>query len=101
MVAARVNVSFGYEEVEPALYEIKPVSWIYPLGFSVESVLTNGEQFSYEKSATVSVSVTVPLSSPTRAEYEALIGTYVTVTGASERWKGGVFRTELWQVKLE
>jgi len=98
-VAARVEVSFGYEEVEPELMEIVPVSWSYPLGFTVSEVLTNGEHFDYVASS-ASVSVTVPQSTPSRTAYEALIGTYATVTGASVRWKGGVWRTELWKVKL-
>ena len=98
-VAARVEVSFGYEEVEPELLEIVPVSWSYPLGFSVSEVLTNGEQFHYLASKET-VSVTVPQSTPSRAEYEALIGSYATIAGSSERWKGGVWRTELWKVKL-
>jgi len=98
-VAARVEVSFGYEEVTPELLEIVPVSWSYPLGFTVSEVLTNGEHFDYVASKE-SVSVTVPQSTPSRAAYEALIGSYATVTGASARWKGGIWRTELWKVKL-
>ena len=98
-VMARVEVSFGYEEVEPALLEIVPVSWSYPLGFSVSEVLTNGEHFDYEANKEA-VSVTVPQSAPSRTEYEALIGSYATVAGSCVRWKGGIWRTELWKVKL-
>jgi len=98
-VAARVEVSFGYEEVTPDLLEIVPVSWSYPLGFTVSEVLTNGEHFDYLASKEA-VSVTVPQSTPSRSQYEALIGTYATATGASARWKGGIWRTELWKVKL-
>ncbi|MCX6967871.1 MAG: hypothetical protein NTZ46_08870 [Verrucomicrobia bacterium] len=98
-VAARVEVSFGYEEVTPELVEIVPVSWSYPLGFSVSEVLTNGEHFNYIVKEEA-VSLTVPQSLPSRTQYEALIGTYATVTGSSERWKGGIWRTELWKVKL-
>jgi len=98
-VAARVEVSFGYAEVEPTLLDIVPVSWSYPLGFTVSEVLTNGEHFEYlVKEETISLDV--PQSTPTRAQYETLIGSYATVTGSSERWKGGVWRTELWKVKL-
>ena len=98
-VAARVEVSFGYTEVVPELMEIVPVSWSYPLSFDVSEVLTNGEHFDYlVKEA--GVSVDMPKSSPSRAEYEALIGSYVAVTGTSARWRGGVWRTELWKVKL-
>ena len=96
-VAARVEVSFGYAETEPELVEIVPVSWSYPLGFSVSEVLTNGESFSYTVKEEV-VSLTVPQSVPSRTEYEALIGSYATVTGSCERWKGGIWRTELWKV---
>jgi len=98
-VAARVEVSFGYEEVEPQLMEIAPVSWSYPGGFTQSEVLTNGEHYEYT-SGKDTISVTVPQSVPSRADYEALIGSYATVAGSSERWKGGVWRTELWKVKL-
>ena len=98
-VAARVEVSFGYEEVEPELLEIVPVSWSYPLGFTVSEVLTNGESFAYMVKDEV-VSLNVPQSTPSRSDYEALIGTYATITGSSERWKGGIWRTELWKIKL-
>ena len=98
-VAARVEVSFGYDEVEPELLEIVPVSWSYPLGFTVSEVLTNGEPFAYMVKAEV-VSLNVPQSTPSRTDYEALIGSYATVAGSSARWKGGIWRTELWKVKL-
>ena len=98
-MAARVEVSFGYEEVEPELLEIVPVSWSYPLGFTVSEVLTNGESFAYMVKDEV-VSLNVPQSTPSRSDYEALIGTYATITGSSERWKGGIWRTELWKIKL-
>ena len=98
-VAARVEVSFGYEEVALELLEIVPVSWSYPLGFTVSEVLTNGEHFDYLANKEA-VALTVPQSLPSRAEYEALIGSYAAVTGASARWKGGIWRTELWKVKL-
>lgn len=98
-VAARVEVSFGYDEVEPELLEIVPVAWNYPLSFDVSEVLTNGESFAYMVKEEL-VSLTVPQSTPSRAEYESLIGTYATITGSSERWKGGIWRTELWKVKL-
>jgi len=116
MIPALVQVSFGYELVNIDFLVIRPVSWHYPSGFTVSSVLTNGEQIDYTTTADAAsdssgataaathplpTAVTVPLSNPTRAQYEALIGTYATVTGASERWKGGVWRTETWQVKLE
>lgn len=117
MVPATVQISFGYECVNFDFLVIRPVSWHYPSGFTVSSVLTNGEQIDYTATSAITstdaggsmttsvlakpVSVTVPLSTPTRAQYEALMGTYATVTGASERWKGGVWRTEIWQVKLE
>ena len=98
-VAARVEVSFGYAEVEPELLEIVPVAWNYPLSFDVSEVLTNGEHFEYTvKEATVSLDL--PQSAPSRAQYETLIGTYAAVAGASERWKGGIWRTEVWKVKL-
>jgi len=98
-VAARVEVSFGYDEVEPELLQILPVSWSYPLSFTVSEVLTNGESFTYTADKET-VSLTVPQSTPSRAAYEALIGSYANVTGSSERWKGGIWRTELWKVKL-
>ena len=98
-VAARVEVSFGYAEVVPELLEIVPVSWSYPLNLDGADMLTNGESFTYEASS-VLVTVTLPQSTPSRTEYEGLLGTYATVSGASERWKGGVWRTELWKIKL-
>jgi len=98
-VAARVEVSFGDAESEPELMEIVPVAWSYPSSFSVSEVLTNGEHFEYLVKETL-VAVDVPQSAPSRAAYEALIGSYVTVAGSAERWKGGVWRTELWKVKL-
>lgn len=98
-VAARVEVSFGYVEVVPELLEIVPVSWSYPLTLDATDVLTNGESFTYEASSEL-VTVTVPRSTPSRSEYEALMGSYATVSGASERWKGGVWRTETWKIKL-
>ena len=113
VLPAKVDVSFGYAAVDLPLYEIKPVSWSYPSGFSVSEVLTNGEVIVYPattpadsgtpvaEARPLPASVTLPLSAPTRKDYEALIGTYVPVTGATERWKGGVWRTEIWQVKLE
>ena len=98
-VAARVEVSFGYVEVVPELVEIVPVSWSYPLSFDVSEVLTNGEHFTYDVKGEA-VTVAVPQSTPSRAQYEALVGTYAAVAGSSERWKGGVWRTEIWKVKL-
>lgn len=98
-VAARVEVSFSYTETTPELMEIVPVSWSYPLSFNANEVLTNGEQFTYSVKEE-SVSVIVPQSSPSRSQYEALIGSYVTVVGSSKRWKGGVWRTEFWKIKL-
>lgn len=98
-VAARVEVSFGYEEVEPELMTIIPVSWNYALNLDGSEMLTNGESFSYMAGSTV-VDVMLPLSTPSRSEYEAMIGTWVTVVGKCERWKGGIWRTELWKVKL-
>ena len=98
-MAARVEVSFGYAEVVPELLEIVPVSWSYPLNLDGADMLTNGESFTYEVSSTL-VTVKLPQSTPSRAEYEGLLGTYATVSGASERWKGGVWRTELWKIKL-
>jgi hypothetical protein len=98
-VAARVEVSFGYAAVEPQLMEIVPVSWSYPGGFTLREVLTNGEHYDYI-SGKDTISVTVTQSVPSRADYEALIGSYATVAGSSERWKGGIWRTELWKVKL-
>jgi len=97
-VAARVEVSFGFAEVEPELFEIVPVSWSYP-SFSMSDVLTNGEHFDYLVKEEM-ISMDLPLSSPSRDEYEALMGSYATVTGNSERWKGGIWRTELCKVKL-
>jgi hypothetical protein len=109
-VPARVVVTFGYAAEDLDFYVIRPVSWSFPSGFSASGVLTNGEVIEYPVGTFIDPSsasalplpsfVTVPASSPTRAEYEAAIGTYVTVKGASERWKGGVWRTERWQVKL-
>ena len=98
-VTARVEVSFGYVEVVPEILAIVPVSWSYPLNLDAADVLTNGESFTY-LSDKVTVTETVPQSTPTRAAYEALMGTYATVSGASERWKGNVWRTELWKIKL-
>lgn len=98
-VVARVEVSFAAEAQEPELFVVVPVSWNYPLSFDVTEVLTNGEHFEYVvKEETVALDV--PLSTPSRAEYEALIGSYVTVAGACERWKAGLWRTELWKVRL-
>jgi len=98
-VAARVEVGFGYVEVVPELLEIVPVSWSYPLNLDGSDALTNGESFTYLVDKAL-VTVTLPTSTPSRTEYEALMGTYATVSGASERWKGGVWRTELWKIKL-
>ncbi len=101
VVSARVAISFSYVKIETALLDLQPVSWSYPLRFSVSNVLTNGEHFDYTGPKGAAVSVNVPASSPTRADYEALIGTYAVVAAASVRWKGGVWRTEVWQVVLE
>jgi len=98
-VVARVEVSFGQEAVEPQLFVVVPVSWSYPLSFDVNDVLTNGEQFTYVANKET-VSMTVPSSTPTRAAYEAQVGQYVTVVGTCERWKGSLWRTELWKIKL-
>lgn len=98
-VAARVEVNFGFAEVTPEVFDIAPVSWSYPLGFTVSDALTNGEHFEYMVKEEL-VSLTVPQSTPRRAVYEGLMGFYVVVSGASERWKGGVWRTELWKVQL-
>ena len=98
-VAVRVEVSFGYDAVEPVLFVTVPVSWSYPLSFNVSEVLTNGEHFEYAVK-TETVSVTVPTSNPSRAAYEAQIGSYVTIAGTCERWKGSIWRTELWKIKL-
>lgn len=98
-VAARVEVSFGTEAVEPGLLLIVPVSWNFPSTFDASEVLTNGETVSYVSGGDA-ITVTVPQSTPSRAQYEALVGTYAAVAGMCERWKGGVWRTELWKVKL-
>ncbi|MDD5349892.1 MAG: hypothetical protein PHQ12_06750 [Chthoniobacteraceae bacterium] len=98
-VPARVEVGFAEEASEPELFMIVPVSWSYPLSFDVSDVLTNGEHFEYPVKDEL-VALDVPRSSPSRADYEAQIGSYVTVAGACERWKGGLWRTELWKIKL-
>jgi len=98
-VMARVEISFGHEPVEPELFVVTPVSWRYPLGFNVSEVLTNGEIFNYIASGSP-VSLTVPASTPTRAQYEALVGSYIPIAGKCERWKGTLWRTELWKIRL-
>lgn len=98
-VVAEVEVSFGYEQVVPEILQISMVSWSYPSTLDMNEALTDGESFIYEVDERI-VSVTLPQSTPSRSDYEALIGTYAAVNGASERWKGGVWRTEIWKIKL-
>lgn len=94
-----VEVSFGTGRVDIGVMEIRPVTWSYPNGFHCANVLTNGETFSYTVASTPLI-LTVPESVPTRSEYEALIGTEAVIGGSSARWKGGIWRTEVWKVIL-
>ncbi len=98
-VAARVEVSFSESPVEPDLYLINMVQWNYPGTFDCSDVLTNGETVVYAYDSNI-LSLTVPKSTPTRSDYEALIGGYVTLYGSCERWKGNIWRTELWKIRL-
>lgn len=99
-VAARVEVSFSATAAEPQLFAIAPVAWSYPGTCDCSDVLTNGETVVYTYNSTV-LSLAVPASTPARSAYEALVGTYVAVQGACECWKGNIWRTELWKVRLE
>jgi hypothetical protein len=96
-VVARVTVSFSDTGAAPVLQAIVPVAWSYPLGFTASDVLTNGEHFDYTD-GTTSLSLDVPASTPSRTDYEALIGSYIAVQGTCTRWKGGIWRTELWEI---
>ena len=98
-VAARVEVSFSEIASEPELFSFIPVSWNFPGPCDASEVLTNGETLVYTYDSKI-LSLTVPTSTPTRSAYEAQVGSYVAVQGACERWKGGIWRTELWKVKL-
>jgi len=100
IVSARVTVSFSAGATEPAIRQFQPVSWSYPGGFHGASLLTNGEEVTYTVS-TSQLTLTVPQSIPSRSQYEALIGQYIAVLATCQHWKGGIWRTELWEVKAQ
>lgn len=95
-----VEVSFGASRVDVGLFQLRPTTWSYPNGFHATNVLTNGETFTYMV-GTVSLTMTVPTSVPSRSEYETMIGTDVVIGGSSHRWKAGLWRTEVWKVTLQ
>lgn len=97
---AKINVTFTETEQETAPYVIQPVSWNFPLGNTVHDVLSNGEEFTYQIGSDI-FTINAPNSSPSRSSYESLIGVYTTIKKTSEKWRGGVYRNEEWQIQMQ
>jgi hypothetical protein len=93
-VNARVVYSWTATKQSMTFFDVTPTGWSFPQGFSFRNVLSDGGTYAGTQNG-ISFSVPFPASSPTRSDYEALIGSEQLIGGYSKR-----VRPTMWKNKF-